>query len=959
MLDGPTKVFARNVARVLSYSDFENTRAEDVNKRGREFAEFLLKNESLIAKVLTQYETFEVASDEIRRCVDLFSSLSENKDYFTGKKANATVVFMPRNQPLYALSCFGFVPSFQSHIVNVRPPLSMHLFFLELIELLQIENFFPNVQISFEQREIFVEKHARVISDSHNLKNPITDVVIFTGTMENADQMRQKFSPKTLFIANGAGHNPVIISDDANLAAAAKSVASLQLYNQGQDCANPSAVLVKRSVVKSFINELKKELKLAPIGPYSNYKNRVGPLTEVKDLKRVQSLLVDNASYIDPETPGIISAYDRIVHPTIIQKPLIDGPNFTEQFAPIFFIQEYAQDSDLSIYFDDPRYEKNAMYVTLFGSSEYVSKLPQKKFDCGRFLHPSSTIILNTDLHAPGVERGTQPYGGYGRGASCVSYLNRIESKPTCPQRDIANFLQLRNEAKSGKRAKAAIAFKSYNPKVLSPSGKSIAWWEDLAANLSLVTDKPRYAIFIDPVGFGQLSYARAIFTLNALLKAKKSEDSVHIVWNDLQVLNADKTIDLSMFNSKPINKIPDLFGVHDSAFMKIESDFLSAIKTFDLATKSHSVSGFYTQPVFVEKIASFLSKQNSSLQANANIDWDEILVVRSRFTGKASTRIIHYDSQHQKIHYECLERGKIDVIDLYEDVGFFSLRPKYEIAVVAEFLEINVIGTLRNDSSEKLIDAAANIHFANYGTDIFAIPVGFVGAQGRQKDFWWVSDYPLSECLKMYEVQVLQWLFASSELQQRVNLAFHAEMLDILKSFENFRVSKIENDMKIKDFFEIGKSSNSEIKTSELFMLGELSEWNFTKVASHLLVEQVPFEQESLKISFACLRHWTLENNFQQWPFLKEKNLNYWNEMSEARQKNMKQIASMLSMLSKKPQKEIQSSVFDLKKSFPSETGEHLFKDFYHLVFGVPNGPKISKLIALGNLDSIRRLLD
>src|SRR5690606_17867512 len=87
-------------------------------------------------------------------------------------------------------------------------------------------------------------------------------------------------------------------------------------------------------------------------------------------------------------------------------------------------------------YFEDPRYAPNAMYITLYGQSAYVESLIGRQFASG-VLHDEATIIRNTDLHAPGIERGTQPYGGYGRGASCISIYGKVTPKPTLPQRDI------------------------------------------------------------------------------------------------------------------------------------------------------------------------------------------------------------------------------------------------------------------------------------------------------------------------------------------------------------------------------------------------------------------------------------------------------------------------------------------------------------------------------------------
>lgn len=82
------------------------------------------------------------------------------------------------------------------------------------------------------------------------------------------------------------------------------------------------------------------------------------------------------------------------------------------------------------------------MYVTIFGTSNYVEGLKFKKID-GYKLHDETTIIHNKDLHTPGVERGVNPFGGFGQGASCFSIHGKIFSQPTLPQRDIFEQLIL------------------------------------------------------------------------------------------------------------------------------------------------------------------------------------------------------------------------------------------------------------------------------------------------------------------------------------------------------------------------------------------------------------------------------------------------------------------------------------------------------------------------------------
>ncbi len=404
------------------------------------FAEHIEASFESLAKILTTYESFEVVRDETARTLDLLRSLNENNEYFK-LRIGAVTSFLPRNQPLYALTCFVIIPSLMASEVHFRIPQGMRYFFPELIQILKIHDFFPNIHVSKKERAQFlIERTALCINTKTQENQPVTDVVIFTGTPFHADRLRTVFDQRTLFITNGAGHNPLIITEHADISNSVEAALTLQLYNQGQDCASPNSILVHNRSFLVFNNLLLEKLRRIKIGNYNDRSCIVGPINDIEDLIRIQGLLVENKKWINSNTPGVIRTNQSIVEPTIINKPLRDGGNYNEVFAPIFFIQEYENDVMLSNYFENDQYARNAMYVTVYGDSKYIDSLAGKYVN-DKLLHDESTIIRNTHLHAHGIERGTQPYGGYGHGASSVSINRKITCKPTLPQREIYDYI--------------------------------------------------------------------------------------------------------------------------------------------------------------------------------------------------------------------------------------------------------------------------------------------------------------------------------------------------------------------------------------------------------------------------------------------------------------------------------------------------------------------------------------
>ncbi|HZH98433.1 MAG TPA: aldehyde dehydrogenase family protein, partial [Fimbriimonadaceae bacterium] len=419
---------------------FPEIRFTDVQQIANVLADRIEARFEELARVLLTYESFEVVRDETDRTIDLLRSLHENETYFE-RRIGEVVAFLPRNQPLYAFTCFVVVPALMASSVHFRIPHAMRHFFPELLRVLGVERLLSNIVVSPLGRTEFLRERSALRRGLARAESyPVTDAVIFTGTPAHADQLRRVFDPRTLFITNGAGHNPLIVAPDADIFAAVDAVIALQFYNQGQDCAAPNAILVHATVLPRFLSLLREGVRQLVVGPYENRACRIGPIGDPADLIRIQKLLVDNRRWLDRSTPGIVRAAEATAEPTIVCRPLREGPNFTELFAPIVVVQGYEHDGELARYFEHPRYAANAMYLSLYGASRYVDELIGRKVD-GRVLHDHSSVLRNTHLHAAGVERGTQPYGGSGVGASSLRIGRTLLCRPTLPQRDLWEWI--------------------------------------------------------------------------------------------------------------------------------------------------------------------------------------------------------------------------------------------------------------------------------------------------------------------------------------------------------------------------------------------------------------------------------------------------------------------------------------------------------------------------------------
>ena len=339
---------------------------EDIEKHANKFADSLSKNQRAIHSVLRKYESNEVVCDEILRSIELLKNIRETKRYFVGK-VDKISVFLPLNLPLYSFMLFVAVPSYQARKIIVRTPERMNKVFSELYQALSIKDFYGNIDLFVGNRECFVESHCK---DSNT--------IIFTGKYENFLKIKEACSKNTLLIFNGVGHNPLVITETADLDLAVDKTIYVKLFNNGQDCAGPDMILVHSKVIEAFIKKLVYKLQSIRVeNNYNNDETRVGPLFEPSSLVKfgevIYKIIKSNGKII---YGGEVDYKDNIIYPCVSLSTIRQYNNYDEIYSPLFILGEYERDDELGIYFTDfeSKYAQKQMYVSVFGYSEYLLK---------------------------------------------------------------------------------------------------------------------------------------------------------------------------------------------------------------------------------------------------------------------------------------------------------------------------------------------------------------------------------------------------------------------------------------------------------------------------------------------------------------------------------------------------------------------------------------------------------
>lgn len=239
-------------------------RQEDIYQKSNKFADFIKSIKEELIEILLEYESYETAYHEIDRTLKCLYNIRTEGKYLAHGNINSISAFFPLNLPLYSLMLFAVIPSFMAKNVFVRPPLLMQEILDKISKKLKISQYFPGIHILRTERRLFVDGYASV-----------SDVIIFTGKFKNALYTKKR-CPLSLFIYNGAGINPIVVSQDANPNIAAQKTLEMRVFNSGQDCAGPDAILVDEKILPIFLEKLFKLLDKIEVGNYKNRNVRVG-----------------------------------------------------------------------------------------------------------------------------------------------------------------------------------------------------------------------------------------------------------------------------------------------------------------------------------------------------------------------------------------------------------------------------------------------------------------------------------------------------------------------------------------------------------------------------------------------------------------------------------------------------------------------------------------------------------
>ena len=191
------------------------------------------------------------------------------------------------------------------------------------------------------------------------VSHPTPRMVSITGSVRAGIEVAQAAAPdlKKVHLELG-GKAPVIVFDDADIAAAAEGIAMAGYFNAGQDCTAATRVIAGPRVHDEFVEALTEQARNTRTGGPEDLEAAYGPLNNATQMERVRGM-VDRAPSHARILAGGKTTGDRgyFYEATVIAGLHQDDEMIQDEiFGPVITIQRFAEEAEALKWANDVRY---------------------------------------------------------------------------------------------------------------------------------------------------------------------------------------------------------------------------------------------------------------------------------------------------------------------------------------------------------------------------------------------------------------------------------------------------------------------------------------------------------------------------------------------------------------------------------------------------------------------------
>lgn len=378
----------------------------------RAVRDFLADEPPELIALLTEIATHRAVRYEIAAAVrtldGALDEVTRNRPSLRGSLA----AFMPSNILLYSYVLYQLVPSLFVERLRFRPASSVSDQTIRLHRMLEPLHGIPVTSDTSSQR-VFLDS---VIGAD--------DVVVFTGTYQNAEKIRPQLAPDQLFLFLGSGINPFVVAPGADVADAVRDAVDIRLLNAGQDCLAPDIFFVHKDLLDEFLDGIIVELGQLRYGPYDDPDAGYGPIFYEGALESAALHLYRHRG--DIVHGGAIDFRARRIEPAVLLSEFSARPSFIEFFTPIFNLVGYEDAAAMGRLLADGSFAERALGASVYGNApELVTILSRRH-----------TVTVGSTLLS--IDDGNRPFGGGGPMANYASWGGSLSPRPILISAEVA-----------------------------------------------------------------------------------------------------------------------------------------------------------------------------------------------------------------------------------------------------------------------------------------------------------------------------------------------------------------------------------------------------------------------------------------------------------------------------------------------------------------------------------------